>query len=49
LRPGPEKCRELLEGEGVSFEDGKANPSRRISWEELEKHVQADDSSDEAA
>jgi hypothetical protein len=29
------KCRELMEAEGINFEDGRADPSRRIGWEEL--------------
>ena len=46
---GPEKCRELLEAEGIGFEGGHADPARRIGWEELEGLVEADDQPAEAA
>lgn len=46
---GPEKCRALLEAEGVGFEDGKADPSRRIGWEELELLIDVDEPPAEAA
>jgi alkylated DNA nucleotide flippase Atl1 len=45
---GPEKCRALLEGEGIRFEDGKADPSHRIGWEELEPLIEADELPTEA-
>ena len=31
------------------YEDGKANPSRRIGWEELEPPIAADEPAAEAA
>lgn len=46
---GPEKCRAVLEGEGITFEDGKADPSHRIGWEELEQLITAEESPTEAA
>jgi alkylated DNA nucleotide flippase Atl1 len=45
---GPEKCRALLEGEGIRFEDGKADPSHRIGWEELEPLIELDELPTEA-
>jgi alkylated DNA nucleotide flippase Atl1 len=33
---GPEKCRELLESEGVRFVDGRADPAQKILAEEIE-------------
>ena len=32
---GPEACREHLEREGVAFIAGRADPARRITWEQL--------------
>jgi hypothetical protein len=34
---GPEKCQALLEAEGVTFEEGRADPAHRVGWEELER------------
>jgi O6-methylguanine-DNA--protein-cysteine methyltransferase len=36
---GPERCRELLETEGISFRQGLADPGKRISYEEIEKRL----------
>jgi alkylated DNA nucleotide flippase Atl1 len=33
---GPEKCRELLEAEGVRFVNGRADPEQKILSEEIE-------------
>jgi alkylated DNA nucleotide flippase Atl1 len=33
---GPEKCRRLLEAEGVRFVNGRADPRRKLLWEEIE-------------
>jgi alkylated DNA nucleotide flippase Atl1 len=33
---GPERCRELLEAEGVTFINGRADPARKILSDELE-------------
>jgi alkylated DNA nucleotide flippase Atl1 len=33
---GPEKCRELLEAEGVRFINGRADPAQKIVSEEIE-------------
>jgi alkylated DNA nucleotide flippase Atl1 len=33
---GPEKCRELLEAEGVRFIDGRADPAQKILADEIE-------------
>jgi alkylated DNA nucleotide flippase Atl1 len=33
---GPEKCRELLESEGVRFVNGRADPAQKILAEEIE-------------
>jgi alkylated DNA nucleotide flippase Atl1 len=36
---GPERCRELLESEGVSFEDDRADRAKRIYPEEIESRL----------
>ena len=33
---GPERCRELLEAEGVRFINGRADPAKKILSEEIE-------------
>jgi alkylated DNA nucleotide flippase Atl1 len=33
---GPERCRELLEAEGVRFTNGRADPTKKILADELE-------------
>jgi alkylated DNA nucleotide flippase Atl1 len=33
---GPERCRELLEAEGVRFVNGRADPTRKILSDEIE-------------
>jgi alkylated DNA nucleotide flippase Atl1 len=33
---GPEKCRELLEAEGVRFVNGRADPAQKILSDEIE-------------
>jgi alkylated DNA nucleotide flippase Atl1 len=33
---GPERCRELLEAEGVRFTNGRADPAKKILAEEIE-------------
>jgi alkylated DNA nucleotide flippase Atl1 len=33
---GPRRCRELLEAEGVTFKNGRANPAQKILAEEIE-------------
>jgi alkylated DNA nucleotide flippase Atl1 len=33
---GPEKCRELLEAEGVRFTNGRADPAKKILADEIE-------------
>jgi alkylated DNA nucleotide flippase Atl1 len=33
---GPEKCRELLEAEGVRFVNGRADPTQKILSDEIE-------------
>lgn len=33
---GPEKCRELLEAEGVRFNNGRADPEQKILSDEIE-------------
>jgi alkylated DNA nucleotide flippase Atl1 len=33
---GPQKCRELLEGEGVRFLNGRADPTMKILADEIE-------------
>ena len=33
---GPEKCRELLEAEGVQFINGRADPAQKILSDEIE-------------
>jgi alkylated DNA nucleotide flippase Atl1 len=33
---GPRRCRELLEAEGIRFENGRADPAKKILAEELE-------------
>jgi alkylated DNA nucleotide flippase Atl1 len=33
---GPERCRRLLEAEGVTFTNGRADPARKILSDELE-------------
>lgn len=35
-RAGPERCRELLESEGVSFARGRADPEKKLLADELE-------------
>lgn len=32
---GPEECRRRLEAEGVTFEGGRADPARRVGYEEV--------------
>jgi alkylated DNA nucleotide flippase Atl1 len=43
---GPEKCRELLEAESVTFEDGRADPAKKMRWEEIEAALLAADAED---
>jgi alkylated DNA nucleotide flippase Atl1 len=39
---GPERCRELLAGEGVAFDrHGRADPARRVSWEEIRERARS--------
>jgi alkylated DNA nucleotide flippase Atl1 len=38
---GREKCRQMLEGEGIAFHDDHADPRKRIGWEEIEARVRA--------
>ena len=33
---GPERCRRLLEAEGVRFVNGRADPAQKLLWEEIE-------------
>ncbi len=33
---GPERCRRLLEAEGIRFVDGRADAAKKILWEEIE-------------
>ena len=33
---GPDRCRRLLEEEGVKFVDGRADPAKKLLWEEIE-------------
>jgi alkylated DNA nucleotide flippase Atl1 len=33
---GPERCRELLEAEGVMFSNGRADPAKKILADEIE-------------
>jgi alkylated DNA nucleotide flippase Atl1 len=46
---GPEKCRELLEQEGLEFIDGRADPTRKLTWEELDQLLKADEAIDTEA
>jgi alkylated DNA nucleotide flippase Atl1 len=33
---GPGRCRRLLEAENVRFVDGRADPAKKLLWEEIE-------------
>ena len=33
---GPERCRRLLEAENVRFVSGRADPAKKLLWEEIE-------------
>lgn len=33
---GPRRCRELLEAEGVTFKDGRADPEKKLLADEIE-------------
>lgn len=41
LGGGREKCRERLEAERVEFVDGRADPAKKMGWEELDALVKA--------
>jgi alkylated DNA nucleotide flippase Atl1 len=46
---GPERCRELLEVDGVRFaDDGAAKPAAFVGWEELKELLDADERQDDA-
>jgi alkylated DNA nucleotide flippase Atl1 len=34
---GPERCRQLLDAQGVRFIDGRADPAQRVAWDELRR------------
>jgi alkylated DNA nucleotide flippase Atl1 len=34
---GPDYCKQLLEEQGVTFADDRADPSRRVTWDELRR------------
>jgi alkylated DNA nucleotide flippase Atl1 len=39
---GPERCRQLLEAEGVEFINGRADPAKKILSEEIEMFLAAE-------
>ena len=34
---GPDHCRRLLEGQGIRFDGDRADPTQRVSWDELRR------------
>jgi hypothetical protein len=39
---GPDYCEQLLREQGVRFVDGHADPSQRITWDELRQRDEAE-------
>jgi hypothetical protein len=39
---GPDHCRQLLEQQGVRFNDDIADPSQRVTWDELRRRDESE-------